>query len=114
MFRLISALGAATIVGACGLVTGEHGFFVSSPGRFAHLSCEELAKRYAAAVEAEKKQIGAMERAMEDPAGFFVNFFVYSSPLASQRGELHRLEEQAKLSNCDLAEPKTAGAASPG
>ncbi len=114
MLRLIAALGAAAIVSACGLVTGEHGFFVASPGRFAHFSCEELAKRYAAALEAEKKQVGVMERVMEDPAGFFVNFFVYSPPLASQRGELHRLEEQAKSSNCDLPDTKAAGAASPG
>lgn len=114
MLRLITALSTAALVSACGIVTGEHGFFVSSPGRFSHLSCEELTKRYAAALEAEKKHVSVMERVMEDPAGFFVNFFVYSSPLASQRGELHRLEEQAKASNCDLPDPNIAAAASPG
>mgnify|MGYP001191608121 CR=1 FL=1 len=113
MFRLTSALGAFALLSACGVVTGDYGI-VSTPGRFAHLSCEDLRKQHLAASEAEQKQVGVMENVMNDPAGFFVNVFVYSSPLASKRGDLQRIEEQARLSNCDLPAPKTAAAVPPG
>lgn len=108
MLRFTPVLAMTIWLGACGIVTGDYGV-VSTPGRFAHMSCEDMSKRYAEALQSERKQIGVMERAMTDPAGFFVNVFVYSSPLASQRGEVQRIEEQAKQSNCELAPSPAAG-----
>lgn len=108
MIRFFIAVAAASLVGACGLVTGDYAL-LSTPGRFDSLACEELTKQYDAAVLAERQEAERMQRNMADPAGYIVNLLVYSSPLASKRSDVQRLQQAAAEKNCDLAAPRPGG-----
>ncbi len=99
--RWFALLGLAVGTVACSVLT-EDTALVISPGRFDGLRCAELADGYRAALSRERELVAVMARASSDPAGGLVNWLVYSSPLASERGTLRRIQESALLNNCDL------------
>lgn len=104
LFPVLAALGLS----ACSSVLTEDTALVSSPGRFEGHGCAELVKLNAQSTQRERELVVMMARASSDPTGPVVNWLVYSSPLATERGNLRRIQEAATAGRCDLQSGKVA------
>lgn len=99
--RSVALVLMALPVAGCTLLS-EDSAFVSAPGRFDGYRCQDLQSRYDKAEKRERELVEMMARAESDPAGGLINWFVYASPLAIERGDLERLRQAAMLGKCDL------------